>query len=115
MYKQYKGVVLDEEEGKNIVLALGSKKVCFLQNHGLLVATNSIEATIHFYIALEKSCQVQLLADAAGQTVKIDDEDAAYTYKTVGTLTGGWFSGRCQLMLLEAQEGISFDFTREYK
>lgn len=26
--------------------------------------------------------------------VKIDEEDAAYTYRTVGSSTAGWFSGK---------------------
>lgn len=39
------------------------------------------------------------MADAAaggrgGATVKIDDEDAAYTYKTVGSPGAGWFSAK---------------------
>ena len=114
VYRSYKGVVLDEEEGIAISEALGNKKAAILQNHGLLVASNSIEATVHFYIALEKCCQVQLLADAAGTTYKIDDADAAHTYKTVGTLSGGWFSGRCQILLMESQENLRFDFSKSY-
>ncbi|KAJ6615332.1 class II aldolase/adducin N-terminal [Mycena sp. CBHHK59/15] len=65
LYKLYNGIVLDEVEGAAITAALGSKKAAILQNHGLLVATASIEATVHFYIALERACQVQLLADTA--------------------------------------------------
>ncbi|KAI1794564.1 class II aldolase/adducin domain-containing protein [Ganoderma leucocontextum] len=115
VYSQYGGVVLDEEEGEHIVKALGNKKAVILQNHGILVATNSIEATVHFFIALEKSCQVQLLADAAaagtgGKTVKIADVNAKITYHVVGGLPGGWFSGLPHFQALEAQEGISFDF-----
>ncbi|KAI0748337.1 class II aldolase/adducin N-terminal [Daedaleopsis nitida] len=94
VYKQYGGVVLDEQEGAHIVKALGNKKAVILQNHGLLVATNSIEATVHFFVALEKSCQVQLLADAAaagtgGKTIKIGAEESAYTHGVVGTMVGG--------------------------
>lgn len=115
VYRQYGGVVMDEEEGAHIVKALGNKKAVILQNHGLLVATNSIEATLHFFIALEKSCQVQLLADAAaagtgGKTTKIAHEEAAFTHGVVGTMVAGWFSGQPHFQLLEAQEGVSFDF-----
>ena len=52
---------------------------------------------------------MQLLADAAGETVKIDDEEAAITYKTVGTAKGGWFSGLPAFQLLEAREGVKFE------
>lgn len=39
------------------------------------------------------------MADAAaagrgGQTVKINEEDAAFTYKAVGTPRAGWFSAK---------------------
>lgn len=39
------------------------------------------------------------MADAAaqgrgGETVKIEKEDAAFTYKSVGTPVAGWFSAK---------------------
>ena len=61
-----------------------------------------------YFTSLEKCCQVQLLADAAGDTVKIDDEDAEITYKTVGTARGGWFSGLPAFQVLEAKESLKF-------
>ncbi|KAF8150074.1 class II aldolase/adducin domain-containing protein [Crassisporium funariophilum] len=113
LYNQFKGVVLDLEEGKRIAEALGNKKAAILQNHGLLVATDSIEATVFFFIALEKACQVQLLADAAAAgkgrtTVKISREEAHATYTTNGSLEAGWFQGLPQFELLEAQERRSY-------
>lgn len=36
VYNQFNGIVLAEEEGRNIATALGSKKAALLQNHGLL-------------------------------------------------------------------------------
>ncbi|KAL7283567.1 hypothetical protein ACG7TL_003002 [Trametes sanguinea] len=109
VYDQYGGVVLDEEEGAHIVKALGNKK-----NHGILVASDTIEATVHFFIALEKSCQVQLLADAAAASmgkkpVIINDADAKKSHSVVGTMFGGWFSGQPHFQLLEAAEGVKFD------
>ncbi|KAF8902074.1 class II aldolase/adducin domain-containing protein [Gymnopilus junonius] len=114
VYNQFKGVVLDAEEGKHIAAALGSKKAAILQNHGILVATNSIEATVFFFIALERACQVQLLADAAAagsgrSTVKISPEDALNTYKTIGSLSAGWFQGLPEFQLLEAREGMAYE------
>jgi len=111
VYKNFKGVVLDEEEGQNIATALGHKKAVILQNHGLLVATNSVEATLYYFLALEKSCEVQLLADAGGRgqmPIKINDEEAAATGKQIGTMRNGWFSGLPQFASLEVREGIRF-------
>jgi hypothetical protein len=41
---------------------------------------------------MERSCQVQLLAEAAGKPVLIDDEMAALTGRQVGSHFAGWFS-----------------------
>lgn len=99
VYKQFNGVVLAEEEGKNIAATLGNRKAALLQNHGLLTVGKSIEEAVFWFVSLEKCCHAQLLADAAaagrgGQTVKIDEADAAFTYKTVGTPLAGWFSAK---------------------
>ncbi|PLB36885.1 class II aldolase/adducin family protein [Aspergillus candidus] len=99
LYKQFNGVVLAAEEGNNIASALGSRKAALLQNHGLLTVGATIEETVFWFVSLEKCCHAQLLADAAaagrgGATIKIDDADAAFTYKTVGTPKAGWFSAK---------------------
>lgn len=88
-----------EKEGINIANALGSSKAALLQNHGLLTVGRTVEETVYWFYSLDKSCHGQLLADAAaagrgGKTIKIHDEDAAFTFKTVGSPTAGWFSGK---------------------
>ncbi|KAJ5108464.1 Decarboxylase NovR [Penicillium angulare] len=99
VYKQFNGVVLAEEEGKAIAEALGNKKAALLQNHGILTVGKSVEETVFWFVSMEKCSYAQLLADAAAggrgeNTVKIDDDDAASTYKTVGTSMAGWFSAK---------------------
>ncbi|PGH09192.1 hypothetical protein AJ79_05721 [Helicocarpus griseus UAMH5409] len=99
VYQQFKGVVLAKEEGKNIAQALGNKKAALLQNHGLLTVGKTIEEAVYWFVTLEKCCQTQLMADAAAagrgcSTIKIDDEDAQFTYKTVGTSGAGYFSAK---------------------
>ncbi|EIW60087.1 class II aldolase/adducin domain-containing protein [Trametes versicolor FP-101664 SS1] len=117
LYDQYGGLVLGEEEGEHIAKALGKKKAAILQNHGLLVATDSIEATVHFFMTMEKSCQVQLAAEAAAagtgrKPIEIPAAEAAAVYKVTGSNYGGWFSGRPHFELLEHLEGEKFDFER---
>lgn len=110
VYDSFRGVVLVKEEGENIAKALGSKKAVLLQNHGLLTVGQTIEAAIFWFKSLEKCCHAQLMADAAaqgrgGQTVKIDEEDAAFTYKSVGTPRAGWFSAKPAFDVMEAEAG----------
>ncbi|ESK91721.1 class ii aldolase adducin domain-containing protein [Moniliophthora roreri MCA 2997] len=114
VYNAFRGIVFEEDEGLAIAKALGSYKAAILQNHGILVATDSIEASIFFYIQLEKACQVQLLAEATGRkTMKIPDNLAAETFKTIGR-TGqfGWFSGSLEFQVLENEEGQRFEFNK---
>ncbi|KAF9870590.1 hypothetical protein CkaCkLH20_11896 [Colletotrichum karsti] len=101
IYKQFRGVVLAEEEGRNIARALGSGKACMLQNHGLLTVGQTVEAAVFWFASLDKCCHAQMLAEAAAAghgtgepPVKIDEEDAVFTSKSVGTPNVGWFSAQ---------------------
>ncbi|KAI8935227.1 hypothetical protein NX059_007816 [Plenodomus lindquistii] len=110
LYESFNGVVLAAEEGKNIARALGDKKAALLQNHGLLTVGTSIEEAVFWFVSLEKCCHAQLLADAAaagrgGETVKINEEDAVYTYKTVGTPRAGWFSAKPMFDVIHKETG----------
>lgn len=99
VYQQFGGIVLAEDEGKNIARAIGTKKACLLQNHGLLTCGQTVEAAVFWFVSLERCCRTQLLADVAaaargGETVKISDQDAAFTYKSVGSPRAGWFNAQ---------------------
>ncbi|WEW54887.1 hypothetical protein PRK78_000314 [Emydomyces testavorans] len=99
VYQQFNGIVLAAEEGRNIAAALGNRKAALLQNHGLLTVGKTIEEAVFWFVSLEKCCQAQLLADAAAagrgcETIKIPDEDAAFSYKSVGTSFAGFFSAK---------------------
>jgi ribulose-5-phosphate 4-epimerase/fuculose-1-phosphate aldolase len=84
--------VLDVEEGKRIAHALGGAKACILRNHGLLTVGQTVDEAAWWFITMERSCQAQLLAKAAGQVVHIDPEQAALTHGQVGHDFVGWLS-----------------------
>jgi len=118
LYDQYRGIVLDHEEGDAIAKALGHRKAAILQNHGLLVVSDSIEATVFFFASLEKCCQVQMLADTAAaargiETVKVPPGQAKTTGSKVGSAFAGWFSGLTEFRLLEKEEGVTFKYLRK--
>lgn len=129
LYSSFRGVVLAADEGIAIAKALGGKKAALLQNHGLLTCGESIESAVFWFMSLEKvcsslptvevvsliskCCHAQLLADAAaggrgGETVKIDEKDATYTYKSVGTEMAGWFSAKPTFDIMESESGIDY-------
>lgn len=108
LYESFGGIVLDADEGAAIASALGTRKAAILANHGLLTCGKTVESTVFWFMSLETCCRVQLLADAAaagrgGQTQKIKDDEAAYTYKTVGSELAGWFSAKPTFAMMEKE------------
>jgi ribulose-5-phosphate 4-epimerase/fuculose-1-phosphate aldolase len=92
LFDDYTGVVLDVGEGERIAAALGSCKAAILRNHGLITVGESVDSAVWWFIAMDRSCHAQLLADAAGPTVKIDHPNAKLTHSQVGSDIAGWFS-----------------------
>lgn len=92
LFDDYTGVVLDSEEGKRIAYALGENKAAILRNHGLLTVGHSVEEAVWWFITMERSCQAQLMAEAAGKPVLIGPDMAALTATQVGSHIAGWFS-----------------------
>ena len=85
VYDGFGGVVLDAEEGKRIAERLGGAKAVILRNHGLLTVGGSVQEAAWWFIAMDRSCQVQLLAEAAGTPVDIGPDVARATQATVGS------------------------------
>ena len=92
LFDDFSGVVLDNTEGEKIAAALGDKKAAILQNHGLLTVGDSVDAAAWWYITMERSCQAQLMAEAAGTPKLIEHAVALQTRETVGSPIAGWFS-----------------------
>ena len=92
LFDDFTGVVLDNTEGERIAAALGDRKAAILQNHGLLTVGQSVDEAAWWYITLERTCQAQLMAEAAGQPKLIEHEHALNTRETVGSHLAGWFS-----------------------
>jgi ribulose-5-phosphate 4-epimerase/fuculose-1-phosphate aldolase len=92
VFDDYTGVVLDLEEGKRIAHALAGHKAVILRNHGLLTVGHSVDEAVWWFITMERSCQAQLMAEAAGTPVLIDDEMADLTASQVGSHLAGWLS-----------------------
>lgn len=92
LFDDYTGVVLDLEEGKRIGHALGDQKAVILRNHGLLTVGHSVDEAVWWFISMERTCQAQLLAEAAGTPVLIEPASAQHTAKQVGSHISGYVS-----------------------
>ncbi|THA27957.1 class II aldolase/adducin family protein [Streptomyces sp. A1277] len=92
LYDAYTGVVVDEEEGRRIAAALGGRKAVILRNHGLLTVGDSVDAAAWWFLALERSCRIQLAARAAGKPVLIEHRDAVATREQLGSDLVAWIN-----------------------
>ena len=92
LFDDYTGVVVDLEEGKRLAAALGPHKAVILRNHGLLTVGHSVDEAAWWFITMERSCQAQLLAEAAGTPVLIEPDMAKLTSTQVGSHLAGYFS-----------------------
>jgi len=86
VYAQYGGIVFGEQEGEKMAEALGPKgKGLILMNHGLLTVGQTVDEAAFLFRLMEKSCEVQLLAEAAAangvEKRIISDEEAQYNFK----------------------------------
>ncbi|QLJ05360.1 class II aldolase/adducin family protein [Streptomyces sp. NEAU-sy36] len=92
LYDAYTGVTVDAEEGRRIASALGSRKALVLRNHGLLTVGGSVDAAAWWFLSMDRCCQVQLLARAAGRPVLIDHKLAAATREQLGGDLVAWIN-----------------------
>jgi ribulose-5-phosphate 4-epimerase/fuculose-1-phosphate aldolase len=91
LFDDYTGAVLEHEEGKRLAHALGGNKAVILSNHGLLtVGQTSVDEAAWWFITMERTCQAQLLAEAAGTPVLINPGQAQKTARQVGSPMVGW-------------------------
>jgi ribulose-5-phosphate 4-epimerase/fuculose-1-phosphate aldolase len=92
LYDGYTGVVVDSDEGRRIATALGDHKAVILRNHGLLTVGDSVDAAAWWFLTMERSCQVQLSARAAGRPILIGHKQAVATREQLGSDLVAWIN-----------------------
>ena len=85
-------VVFEVEAGRDFAAAFPTGKAAIHQNHGLFTVGESVDEAAFWFISMERSCQAQLMAMAAGDPIEIRDEYATYTLQNTGFHAAGWFS-----------------------
>lgn len=94
VFADFTGVVYQTSEGERIAQALAQYKAVILRNHGLLTVGHSVDEAVWWFITMDRSCHAQLLAEAAGEPVKIDHGNAAGTREQIGSHLAGWFQAQ---------------------
>lgn len=109
VFDDYTGVVYETSEGDRIAQALGKGKAVILRNHGLLTVGGSVEEAAWWFITMERSCQAQLLAEAAGKPVHISHENALLTRSQVAGGFNGWFQFQPMWQMISRAEPDLFE------
>lgn len=92
LYDEYLGRVVDTREGEAIAAALGPHKAVILRNHGLLTGGQTVEEATWWFLRMERCCEIQLLAEAAGTPILIDEAAAIDAHLEQGSAVAGWFT-----------------------
>ena len=91
VFDDFTGVVYELDEGKRIAHALGNCKAAILANHGLLTVGHTVDEATWWFVTMERTCQAQLLAEAAGTPVPIRPDMAQLTAGQTGGHRTGWY------------------------
>ena len=83
-------VVLEISAGQEIAAKFPKGKAAIHQNHGLFPVSDTVDAAAFWFITMERSCQAQLMAEAAGTPKLIPHEMASYTRDLTGFPAAGW-------------------------
>lgn len=81
LFDEYKGLVLEKSEGERIAVRLGDRRAAILRHHGLLTVGRSVEEAAWWFITMERACQMQLLADAAGTPRIMTEEEVTLAHR----------------------------------
>jgi ribulose-5-phosphate 4-epimerase/fuculose-1-phosphate aldolase len=84
-------VVFDAAAGRALAAKLHGKAAIHA-NHGLFTVGASVDEAAFWFISMERSCQAQLLAMAAGDPVEVKPEWARSTRDQTGHSYAGWLS-----------------------
>ncbi|HWM20342.1 MAG TPA: class II aldolase/adducin family protein [Ilumatobacteraceae bacterium] len=85
-------VVLEIEAGKELAAKFPHGKAAIHKNHGLFTVGHTVDEAAFWFVTMERSCQAQLMAMAAGTPDPIRHEYAKYTAEQTGFPLAGWFS-----------------------
>ena len=80
----YNGLVVDNAEGDRLARAIGSKRVMFLANHGVIVVGPSVAEAFDAMYYLERACRLQVLARSMGAKLRpVRKEVIKKTYELI--------------------------------
>jgi ribulose-5-phosphate 4-epimerase/fuculose-1-phosphate aldolase len=85
-------VVFNIDAGRELAAAFPTGKAAIHQNHGLFTVGQTVDEACFWFLSMDRSCQAQLMAMAAGTPKLIPHDMAHYTFEQTGFPLAGWFS-----------------------
>jgi L-fuculose-phosphate aldolase len=76
VFDEMTDLIVTREQGTAVAKALGDHRALFLKNHGIVIATASVEEAVVASMLLEKATRAQMAAIAIGGEVVTSDEEA---------------------------------------
>jgi ribulose-5-phosphate 4-epimerase/fuculose-1-phosphate aldolase len=83
-YHEFEGITVEEGEKARLVKSLGTKRALILRNHGLLAWGPTLPEAFMMLWTLQRACDVQIAASAAGALNPIREEVFAQTVRESG-------------------------------
>jgi ribulose-5-phosphate 4-epimerase/fuculose-1-phosphate aldolase len=85
-------VALDRASADQFAAALGTHLVAIQVGHGVFTTGQSVDEAAWWFVAMERACQVQLMAEAAGTPEIWPDNMAGALAMAQGNAQFGWLS-----------------------
>jgi ribulose-5-phosphate 4-epimerase/fuculose-1-phosphate aldolase len=86
-YHDFEGVTIRGEEGERLIANLGDRRVMMLRNHGTLVMAQSLPEAFLKQWMLQRACEIQVAAGAAGTPVELSAEVIAVHQRDLAGVT----------------------------
>ena len=84
--------VRDPESAARFAAGFGDRRVAIHGGHGIFTTGQSIDEAAWWFVLMNRCCEAQLMAEAAGKPTQWSVEDARWLASVLGSPTFGWLS-----------------------
>lgn len=85
-------VVRDRETAARFAAGFGDKRVAVHAGHGIFTTGQTVDEAAWWFVLMNRCCEAQLLAEAAGRPSTWAPEDARWLASVLGSPQFGWLS-----------------------
>jgi L-ribulose-5-phosphate 4-epimerase len=90
VFSETTDLIINQRLGKALSDCLAEHQAALLQNHGIVTCGRSIEEAVFFAMALEKACEMQLMAEACGGPKLVTNPEEARIKRARNCTSGAY-------------------------